>query len=150
MAQTAKSSSRSFNLVLVKNSKFQDLDVSVDLRAIKGHIDQGGGIVWRALDSKNYYVARYNPLEDNLRLYYVKKGRRIMLKNANLRLNHKAWHTMRVTMLKQDINVFLDGKKYLTFSDKTFAKSGKIGLWSKADSHVYFKAFKASQYNKQH
>jgi hypothetical protein len=35
------------------------------MKAVAGKEDQGGGLVWRAMDSNNYYVARYNPLEDN-------------------------------------------------------------------------------------
>jgi hypothetical protein len=42
-------------------------------------------LVWRASDSNNYYVARYNPLEDTYRAYKVKKGRRIQLQNADIK-----------------------------------------------------------------
>ena len=31
--------------------------------------DQGGGSIWRAQDRDNYYIARWNRLEDNFRVY---------------------------------------------------------------------------------
>ena len=39
-------------------------------------------MVWRAKDKKNYYICRYNPLEDNFRVYKVVDGERTMFKNA--------------------------------------------------------------------
>ena len=45
------------------------------VKATAGRIDQGGGVVWRYQDAKNYYICRYNPLEDNLRVYKIVDGR---------------------------------------------------------------------------
>src|SRR4051794_6159528 len=71
LAQTAESPNAMFNLCVVNDSAFQDVEISVSFKAIKGKNDQGGGIVWRYKDEKNYYVARFNPLEDNYRLYHI-------------------------------------------------------------------------------
>src|SRR5512143_1725204 len=76
IAQLAKSSGSTFNVTLVSGTGYKDVDLSVKMKAIAGKEDQGGGLVWHAKDAKNYYVARYNPLEDNYRLYKVDKGRR--------------------------------------------------------------------------
>lgn len=53
--------------------------MSVKLKAVAGKIDQGGGVMWRYQDADNYYVCRYNPLEENFRVYRVVKGKRIQL-----------------------------------------------------------------------
>jgi len=37
----------------------------VKFKPISGREDQAGGLVWRAKDPNNYYVARANALEDN-------------------------------------------------------------------------------------
>src|SRR5262249_25604424 len=63
LAQTAQNDDRTFNVALVTGTSYKDLDLSVRLRAVEGKNDQGGGLVWRAKDAKNYYIARYNPLE---------------------------------------------------------------------------------------
>ena len=60
---------------------------------------------------KNYYIARYNPLEDNFRVYKVEDGKRTMFKSAKVPGDEK-WHTLRVTMVGAKITCYLDGKKY--------------------------------------
>src|SRR5262249_52776029 len=65
LAQTAKSPNPVFNLCVVDDSHYKDVEISVAFKAIQGENDQGGGIVWRYRDANNYYVARMNPLENN-------------------------------------------------------------------------------------
>src|SRR5690242_994725 len=62
LAQTAKNPNSTFNITLISDTSAKDVDISVELKAIAGDTDQGGGLVWRAKDAKNYYLARYNPL----------------------------------------------------------------------------------------
>src|SRR4051794_3545914 len=59
LAQTAKGPSALFNLCVVEKSSARDVEVSVKLKPVAGKIDQGGGVVWRYQDPKNYYVCRY-------------------------------------------------------------------------------------------
>ncbi|MCA9665754.1 MAG: DUF1080 domain-containing protein [Myxococcales bacterium] len=132
--QAAKSRSHVFNVLLAETISEADLALEVRMRARSGKIDQGGGLVWRAADDRNYYIARYNPLEDNYRLYTVTDGRRRQLASARVKLDHRAWHTLRVTMRGDHVQCFLDGKRLLEKHDSTFAEAGKIGLWSKADA----------------
>ena len=58
--QKAKNDDATFNVALVEWTSFKDIDLSVKLKAVAGEVDRGGGLVWRAKDSKNYYLARYN------------------------------------------------------------------------------------------
>lgn len=138
LAQVAASASPVFNVALIDESEHADVDIRVRLRARKGRIDQGGGVVWRATDASNYYIARYNPLEDNYRVYFVKDGRRRQLASADVKLDHKAWHLLRVKMVGDHIECFLNDDKHLDVRDGTFTSSGKIGLWTKADAETEF------------
>ncbi len=138
LAQSASSAKAVFNLVLAKGTSYRDVDLSVRLRSVAGRIDQGGGLVWRARDAGNYYIARYNPLEDNLRLYTVVDGRRQMIESATVRIDHDAWHTLRITMRGDQTECFLDGTKHLDRQDGTFSDAGQIGLWTKADAQTHF------------
>ncbi len=138
LAQQASNADDVFNVVLVSGTRYTDVDMSVKLRAVEGRVDQGGGVVWRAADGKNYYIARYNPLEDNFRVYKVVNGHRRMLDSAKLRLDHGAWHTLRVVMQGDHIVCYLDGTKYLDTHDSTFTAAGRIGLWTKADARTHF------------
>ncbi len=137
LAQEAKNPDKVFNVALVTRTHAQDVDLSVKLKAVAGEFDQGGGLIWRAKDKNNYYIARYNPLEDNYRVYKVQGGKRTMFKNAEIP-HTPGWHTLRVTMRGAHIECFYDGKKSLDCSDSTFPDAGMIGLWSKADAQSYF------------
>ena len=72
-------------MVLADDVSQKDVDLSVKMSAVAGREDQGGGLVWRAKDAKNYYVARFNPLEDNFRVYKVVNGKRSEMKSAEVR-----------------------------------------------------------------
>ena len=137
LAQSAKNANPVFNITLIGDTSAKDVDISVEMKAIAGETDQGGGIVWRAKDAKNYYLARYNPLEDNYRLYKVVGGKRTLLQNADI-AHSDGVHTLRVTMSGDHMECYYDGKKYLEQKDTTFADAGKIGLWTKADAQSQF------------
>jgi hypothetical protein len=137
LAQSAKNANAVFNIALAGDTGAKDVDLSVRMKAVAGETDQGGGLVWRAKDAKNYYLARYNPLEDNYRLYKVVDGRRTLIQNADIP-HSDGWHTLRVTMSGDQIACYYDGKKSLEAKDTTFPGAGKIGLWSKADAQSHF------------
>jgi len=136
-AQLAKNERPVFNVALARETSYTNVDITVKLRSIAGQIDQGGGVVWRARDSKNYYIARYNPLENNYRVYKVEDGRRNQLGTADI-TRSEGWHTLRVTMTGDHVECYYDGKKYLDVNDSTFKDAGKIGLWTKADAQTHF------------
>lgn len=142
--QAAKSRGPIFNLVLTGEPQMQDVALSVQFRAEAGKIDQGGGLIWRARDARNYYVARHNPLEDNYRVYKVTNGRRKQLGSANVSATSGVWHTLRVTMVGDHIECFLNGKKELDVHDTTFTEAGQVGLWTKADAQTEFDGLIAS------
>ena len=113
---------------------FLNGNISVKFRANSGEGDQGGGIMWRVQDADNYYVVRFNPLEDNLRVYYVKNGNRSMLKGENIHLDGEKWHTLKVLQRGAHYTVYLDGKKRLQGSARIFRRAGGVGVWTKADA----------------
>ncbi len=137
LCQKAESEDRTFNLALIDRTSYKNLDLSARLRAGSGRTDQGGGIVWRARDARNYYIARYNPLEDNLRVYKVEDGKRTQLDHADVP-GDREWHTLRITMNDREILGYLDGKKLLVAEDSTFPDAGMIGLWTKSDARTCF------------
>ncbi len=137
LAQLAKNERPVFNVTLASGTSYRNVDITVKLKSIAGEIDQGGGVVWRARDAKNYYIARYNPLEGNYRVYKVEDGRRTQLGTSDVKRS-EGWHTFRVTMTGERIECYFDGRKYLDVSDSTFKGAGKIGLWTKADAQTHF------------
>jgi hypothetical protein len=137
LAQLAKNERPVFNVALVRGTNFINVDVAVKMKAVAGQIDQGGGVVWRANDAQNYYIARYNPLEENYRVYKVEGGKRVQLATADIPRS-RGWHTLRVTMTDDHIQCYYDGKKFLDTKDLTFKRAGSVGLWTKADAVTHF------------
>jgi hypothetical protein len=139
LAQTAESPNAFFNVCVLENSHFKDLELQVEFKAVRGKNDQGGGLVWRYRDHDNYYLARMNPLEENFRVYRVVAGKRKQLQSREgLKAKSDEWHTIKIDMEKDHIRCYFDGAKMLDVKDETFKDGGKIGLWSKSDAQTYF------------
>lgn len=126
-----------FNLCWTDDLVFLDGSLRVKLRDRSGREDSGGGLIWRARGRNNYYVARYNPLERNLRLYHVVAGLRTMIASADVDLQN-AWYDLAVEHHGDHIQVALDGRVLLDVHDDTLPHPGGIGVWTKADAATDF------------
>jgi hypothetical protein len=127
-----------FNLLLSDAPHPADLTLSVHVLSRRGAEDQGGGLVWRAREAANYYVARWNPLEGNVRLYSVVDSQRTLLESADVVARPQVWHRLAATMRGDAITVEFDGKRCIEWKDTTFGDAGRIGLWTKADASTLF------------
>ena len=133
----AKGAEHAYKVALIKEVIASDLSLEVSFLPIQGQADMGGGLIWRAADDRNYYLARANPLEQNIRVYRVEKGVRHLLENFEQTIDVRQWHTLRVTHQGCRMNIFYDDKQVFDLCDKTF-HTGKIGLWTKSDAVTYF------------
>lgn len=125
-----------FNVIVSPPGPYGDVDVTVKFKPISGREDASGGIVFRFADGK-YYVVRANALEDNFRLYAYDRGRSQL---ASARVKAPAlgrWHTIRVVAVGDHVQAWLNGTRHLDHRDSRF-KSGRVGLWTKADSITAF------------
>jgi hypothetical protein len=125
-----------YNVIVAPRGSYTDVDLSIRFKPISGREDASGGIVFRFSDGQ-YYVVRANALEDNFRLYYYDKTR-YQLATATVKppaLGH--WHTLRVVVVGDRIQAYLNGELLLDHRDSRF-RSGQIGLWTKADSVTAF------------
>jgi Domain of Unknown Function (DUF1080) len=127
-----------FPLAIVKDGTYKDVTLSVRARPISGKVDQGFGLVWRYRDASNYYVTRCNADEDNCTIYHVVRGSRRAFQNKSVKVATNTWHTLRVEAAGNHFVVTYDGQKVLDATDDTFKDSGKVGLWTKADSIIQF------------
>src|SRR5258707_183557 len=137
-----KQSGRATYPVCIKDdTSLQDGFVEVKFKPISGKEDQAGGVIWRAKDSNNYYVARANALEDNVTIYHTISGRRTERKRTNMKVATNQWHTFRVDLQANHVTVTFDGKKAIDWDDEKFRDAGKVGVWTKADSVTLFDDF---------
>ena len=125
-----------FDVIVAPPGPYTDVDVSVKFKPISGREDASGGIIFRFADGR-YYVVRANALEDNFRLYANDRGRR-QLASAGVKPPALGqWHGLRVVAVGDHLQAWLNGALLLDHRDARF-KSGRIGLWTKADSITAF------------
>jgi hypothetical protein len=127
-----------FPLAIYKPFSAANVDVSVRFKAVAGSVDRAAGVALRLADSDNYYVARANALEDNVRFYRVSNGRRIQIAGANLKVSANEWHTLGLKAEGESFTVTFDGKELYRAADKSIAAAGRIALWTKSDSVTRF------------
>ncbi|MGH7949830.1 MAG: hypothetical protein ACREQF_11430 [Candidatus Binataceae bacterium] len=127
-----------FPLAVTTDQFPADLSLTVKCKAVSGSVDQACGLVFRYLDADNYYVVRANALEDNVRLYYVKGGKRKQFASWSGKVANGVWHQLRVDAKANEFQVFWDGADVLQGRDGTFKSGGHVGVWTKADSVTYF------------
>ena len=136
-----QSGEATYPICLKNDTSLKDGFVEVKFKPISGKEDQAGGVVWRAKDADNYYIARANALEDNVRIYKTVEGKRIQFGSINKKVASGEWHTLRVEFKGENFAVLFDGQKILEAKDGAFAEAGKVGLWTKADSVTLFDDF---------
>jgi hypothetical protein len=127
-----------FPLAIHESFSAKDLIMQVRFKPIAGRIDQAGGIVVRLADANNYYVARANALEHNVRFYRVVAGRRQQLGTSNIRVTSNEWHVLALRAEGRRFTVSYDGAVLFEVTDDTFKDSGGVALWTKADSVTRF------------
>ena len=130
-----------FPVALKDDMRLKDGYVEVKFKAVSGKEDLAGGVIWRARDADNYYIARANALENNVTIYDTIKGRRVSFKNVNTPVKSGVWHTLRVDFIGNTFTVTFNGRKIIESSDVSFSDAGKVGLWTKADSVTLFDDF---------
>jgi hypothetical protein len=111
--------------------------VSTRFKPISGSIDRAAGIIFRVQDENNYYILRANALENNVDIRKYVDGIRITLKITSIEVLTGQWQELRVEVVGSQIQGFLNNELVVETSDDTF-QSGKIGLWTKADSVTCF------------
>jgi protein-tyrosine-phosphatase len=136
-----QSGTATFPICLKDDTSLTNGFVEVKFKPMAGKTDQAGGLVWRAKDANNYYVARANALEDNVTIYHTINGRRTEKKRTSAKVAPQVWHTLRVDFAGTHFTVTYDGVKALEWDDDTFRESGKVGVWTKADSVTLFDDF---------
>jgi hypothetical protein len=127
-----------FPLAIHRPLSARDVDVSLRFKAVAGNVDRAGGIAVRLTDPDNYYVARANALEDNVRFYRMVKGRREQIAGADLKVPAGAWHTLGLKAQGNRFTIMFDDGELYTATDNTMGGAGRVALWTKADSVTRF------------
>jgi len=136
MALVQGATDNEYNVIIAPGSPYRDVRVSVRFRPISGREDASGGLVFRFSEGR-YYLVRANALEDNFRLYYFDRGRRMLSTTSIKAPALGQWHQLQITAQRDRIQGWLNEQALIDERDARFA-SGRIGLWTKADSITAF------------
>jgi len=120
---------------------FKEGEISVRFKPIAGKIDQAAGILFNVKPNGDYLTVRANALEENLVLFKYVKGKRSSVKwIKDVPTPTKQWQDLRVVVEGKSVKGYLNGKLYLEHQ-LSETVSGKVGVWTKADSVTYFDDF---------
>ena len=118
-----------------------NVQVTTRCKPVSGKVDQACGLIVRAVDEKNYYIARANALENNVRFYRVRNGKRQQLATADVRVTSDEWHTLSLRAEGNRFTVIFNEKQLYTTLDTTpppRPAEGRVGFWTKSDSVTRF------------
>ena len=61
-----------------------------------------------------------------------------------MKVSSGEWHEIRVEAAGDRITCDFEGVKRIDTTDRTFSGPGKVGMWTKADSVIYFDDFRVA------
>ena len=117
---------------------FREGEIAVRFKGVSGRVDQGAGILFDLKPNGDYLALRANPLENNLVLWQYVRGKRTSVKwIRNVPTPSGQWHELKIRVVGPKVEGYLNGKLLL---EHTLPRpvSGRVGLWSKADSYMRF------------
>jgi hypothetical protein len=143
LAQTGTDSTDDrFPVAIYRPFSGRNVYVSIRFMAVSGNIDQAGGVVVRFTSASNYYVARANALENNVRFYRVVGGKRQMIAGVDALVSSGAWHTLGIAARDDRFIILFNGRELFGATDAMVPGPGRVGIWTKADSVTWFESIK--------
>lgn len=119
--------------IALNDKIYGDVTVSTLFKPVSGKQDQAAGIIFRIQDTKNYYILRASALKNSVGIYKYVMGNLSLIKEVSINVLTGEWQELSVEAKGNKIRGFLNGKRVVDAQDDTFV-SGKVGLWTKADS----------------
>ncbi len=113
------------SLALHKNV-YENANVSADVCLKSAGLT--AGIIGRAKDDKNYYLARINSKNNKLELYKMQNGGLHLLGSCDVNVQIGKTYNLFLNMNGDRLQCGIDGETMITATDNTFI-SGKTGLY---------------------
>jgi hypothetical protein len=131
-----------FPLTVCKTvDNFKGGEISFRFKGVAGRIDQCAGIAFNLKPNGDYLILRANCLENNIVLWKYVQGKRSPVKWVyKINTPPGQWFALSMSVRGKKIQATLNGNLVFDFEHNE-PIDGRIGLWSKADSLVYFDDF---------
>jgi hypothetical protein len=127
-----------FPLLFYTGERLADFSMTTRLKIVDGHFEQIAGVVFRARDEKNFYVARLSALGGNLRFYKVVDGQRGQPIGRDLPIEKNRWYELTVKARANQIDILVDGTNAIPTLFDNSHSAGWVGFMTKSDSVAVF------------
>jgi hypothetical protein len=130
-------------VIFIQGAEAGNLDLTARIKAMSARNGEGGGIVFRAQDERNYYVVWLSVMENLVRLDRVVDGKQIPLQELKVD-NAEAgkWHNVRLSIRGAVLEAFYDNRQFLSAREDAWQhgsyKTGKVGLWARGSAVTHF------------
>jgi hypothetical protein len=136
-----------FPLAIYRPFSARNVYVSIRFMPVSGNIDRAGGVVVRLASAGDYYLARANALENNVRFYRVVGGKRQMIAGVDAPVASGVWHTLGVAARDDRFIILFDGRELFGATDAKVPGPGRVGIWTKSDSVTWFESIKIKSFD---
>ena len=118
-------------------TEYSDFTYEAQFKAKKGYFDCSGGLIFRYVDPKNYYLLSAQCPNDFLVLTRMTDGKPEDLKQTVVPIDQGVWYQIKVVTEADHIACYANDKMAFDVTDSKI-KQGRIGLWSRDDSEPLF------------
>lgn len=118
------------NLLIGKMGVYKNIEFSTKIKASTIGKDAGGGVIWRVIDEKHYYLAQWIATSNNLRLYVFINGKPSLLESVSIEADPETWHQLDVVHHDEAIEILFDNESKIAVEDKQLDFKGWVGLWA--------------------
>ncbi len=125
---------------------FADGEIQVDFRLIDGASDQFASILFGLNADGDHHAYRYNTKDGDTALWKVVNGQRERIHHGGVHLEVPLgeWRTLKMRVRGAEITGWVNETQTLQFTLPS-AVSGKVGLWSKADSVTDYRHYRVTR-----
>jgi hypothetical protein len=118
-------------------TEYSDFTLEAQFKSAGGRFDCSGGLIFRYVDEKNFYLLSAGCPSDYFALSRMTNGQLATLKQQVVPTDKDTWYRLKVTAQGGHFSCYDDDKMIFDFDDPKIAK-GKIGLWAADDSQAQF------------
>ena len=118
-------------------TEYSDFTLEAQFKSAGGRFDCSGGLIFRYVDDKNFYLLSAGCPSDYFALSRMTNGQLVSIKQNVVPTDKDTWYRLKVTVQGGHFMCYDDDKMIFDSDDSKIAK-GKIGLWARDDSQAQF------------
>src|SRR5216683_3816082 len=123
--------------VMTEPTEYSNFTLESAFKSVEGRFDCSGGLIFRYVDDKNFYLLSAGCPSDYFALSRMSNGKLDVLKQSVVPTDRDTWYRLKVVAQGGHFSCYDNDKMIFDFDDNKIAK-GKIGLWSSDDSQAEF------------